>query len=112
MSCAVMNRISTRKSSIRNTSSASSKLAKEVAALRRGDDLLICYDEVFSAQTDICEARRQMNRRHFYLLGRILLSSIFLVSAIGKLTDWSGNVQAMADKGLPLVPYFLGVALG
>ena len=52
-----------------------------------------------------------MNRRHLYLLGRVLLSSIFIVSAIGKLLDWSGNVQTMADKGLPLVAYFLAVAL-
>lgn len=52
-----------------------------------------------------------MNRRHLYLLGRALLSSIFIISAIEKVTEWSRTVQTVSDKGLPLAPYFLAAAV-
>ena len=44
------------------------------------------------------------------LLGRILLSSIFLMSAIHKMTDWAGTEKLMADKGMTMVPFFLAGA--
>src|SRR5206468_2811865 len=33
--------------------------------------------------------------------GRLLLAQIFLMSALHKLSDWSGTEQAMIGKGLP-----------
>ncbi|WP_439448239.1 DoxX family protein [Stenotrophomonas sp. ATs4] len=36
------------------------------------------------------------------LLGRLLLSAIFLVSGIGKLADASGTIGYIASSGLPL----------
>ena len=36
------------------------------------------------------------------LLGRLLLSAIFLKSAIGKMSDPGGTISAMASVGLPL----------
>lgn len=45
--------------------------------------------------------------RYFPLLGRILISSIFLMSGFGKIADWSGTAGYMASKGMPLVPMFL-----
>ena len=44
------------------------------------------------------------------LVGRILLSSIFLMSAIHKMTDWAGTEKQMADKGMTMVPFFLAGA--
>lgn len=41
------------------------------------------------------------------LLGRILLSLIFLKSGYGKITGWDGTAGYMASKGMPLVPLFL-----
>jgi putative oxidoreductase len=41
------------------------------------------------------------------LLARVLLSIIFIVAGIGKLTDWSGTVAVMAAHGMPAVPLFL-----
>lgn len=40
-------------------------------------------------------------------IGRFCLSLIFLLSALGKLTDWQGTAGYMASKGMPLVPFFL-----
>jgi putative oxidoreductase len=36
------------------------------------------------------------------LLGRLLLSAIFVLSGIGKLADFSGTVALMGQEGLPL----------
>ncbi|AFY67782.1 DoxX family protein [Geitlerinema sp. PCC 7407] len=36
------------------------------------------------------------------LLGRLLLSAIFLRSAIGKMSDPGGTIEAMASVGIPL----------
>src|SRR5207249_12192011 len=41
------------------------------------------------------------------LLGRILLSVIFIMSGFGKITGWSTTAGYMASKGMPLVPFFL-----
>jgi putative oxidoreductase len=45
------------------------------------------------------------------LLGRLLVSVIFVTSAISKSFGWNGNVEYMASKGLPLVPVLLVTAL-
>jgi putative oxidoreductase len=46
-------------------------------------------------------------QRYGSLLGRILLSSIFLMSGFGKVMDWSGTQAEMTDHGMVLVPLFL-----
>jgi putative oxidoreductase len=45
------------------------------------------------------------------LVGRILLSLIFILAGIGKLTDWSGTEQYMAAHGMVAVPFFLTMAV-
>jgi putative oxidoreductase len=41
------------------------------------------------------------------LLGRVLLSLIFILSGYGKITGWEDTSAYMASKGMPLVPLFL-----
>ncbi len=41
------------------------------------------------------------------LVGRGLLSLIFLLSGFGKIADWSGTAAYMASKHMPAVPFFL-----
>lgn len=41
------------------------------------------------------------------LLGRILLSAIFVMSGVHKLTAWSETVQQMENEGMPFVPVLL-----
>jgi uncharacterized membrane protein YphA (DoxX/SURF4 family) len=41
------------------------------------------------------------------LLGRVLLSHIFLFSGLTIVLDWSGHARQMAEKGMELVPLFL-----
>jgi len=45
------------------------------------------------------------------LFGRIFLSAIFLASAFGKIADWSGTTQHMAEKGMVATSFFLAGAL-
>lgn len=45
------------------------------------------------------------------LLGRVLLSVIFVTSTISKLFGWDGNVQYMASKHMAHIPVLLGAAL-
>jgi putative oxidoreductase len=45
------------------------------------------------------------------LLGRILLSMIFLASGGMKLMDWSGTADGMAAEGMAAVPVFLALAV-
>lgn len=45
------------------------------------------------------------------LIGRILLSFIFLLSGFDKITGWSDTEAYMASKGMPFVPLFLGAAI-
>jgi putative oxidoreductase len=45
------------------------------------------------------------------LLGRILLSMIFLASGAMKLLDWPGTAEGMAAEGMVAVPVFLGLAV-
>jgi putative oxidoreductase len=45
------------------------------------------------------------------LVGRILLSAIFLFSGFGKLMDWSGTAAGMEKHGMIAVPFFLAGAI-
>src|SRR5262249_46123837 len=45
------------------------------------------------------------------LLGRILLSQIFLISGVAKVLDWSGTAEEMTRMGMVLVPFFLPAAM-
>jgi putative oxidoreductase len=45
------------------------------------------------------------------LIGRILLSCIFLVSAYAKLAEWNSSVQMMQAKGLPAPAALLVMAV-
>lgn len=45
------------------------------------------------------------------LLGRILLSTIFIIAGIQKITDFSGTMAYMASKGLPLANVLLVLAI-
>jgi putative oxidoreductase len=45
------------------------------------------------------------------LIGRILLSFIFIMSALNKLGDLSGTSAYMTSKGMPAVPFFLVMAI-
>jgi len=45
------------------------------------------------------------------LSGRIFLSAIFLFSAFGKMTNWSGTEEEMTKHGMTAVPVFLGLAI-
>ncbi len=49
--------------------------------------------------------------RYTHLLGRILLSVIFLFSGCSKLTHWSSTAAAMASAGIPAVSLSLSVAI-
>jgi putative oxidoreductase len=44
------------------------------------------------------------------LAGRILLSTIFILSGLTKFTDWTGTANYMAGHGLPLIPLLLPIA--
>lgn len=45
------------------------------------------------------------------LLGRILVSGIFLMAGVGKVMDWSGTAAHMEEKGMVAVPLFLAGAI-
>ena len=44
------------------------------------------------------------------LAGRILLSTIFILSGLTKFTDWQGTSEYMAAHGIPLIPVLLPLA--
>jgi putative oxidoreductase len=53
-----------------------------------------------------------MNARYLLVVsGRVLLSVIFLLSGLTKITDWDGTTQYMASKELPLIPLLLVAAI-
>lgn len=41
------------------------------------------------------------------LIGRILLSAIFILAGVGKFMDMEGTSQYMASKGFTMIPLFL-----
>jgi len=45
------------------------------------------------------------------LIGRILLSAIFLMSAFGKIANFAGTQQYMSAYGMPLTAFFLVCAI-
>ena len=49
-------------------------------------------------------------QRNLPLVGRVLLSLIFLASGLMKLGDWSGNIAYMESKGFFAAPLFLAAA--
>jgi len=46
-------------------------------------------------------------KRFIPLIGRILLSAIFLISGLNKITNFGGTQQYMAAVGMPLTKLFL-----
>ena len=52
-------------------------------------------------------------RAEFFLIvfGRILLSLLFILSALSKIGAWAPLVQQLNGKGIPYAPFFLGAAL-
>jgi putative oxidoreductase len=46
----------------------------------------------------------------FMLLGRILISAIFILAGINKFIDYEGTAAYMASKNMPLIPLFLYAA--
>jgi putative oxidoreductase len=53
----------------------------------------------------------ETNSKHIILIGRILLSLIFLISAAGKLFNFTGTAGMMSAKGFPVASLFLVGAL-
>ena len=45
------------------------------------------------------------------LVGRLLLSAIFLFAGAGKIMDYAGTAQQMADRGMPAVELLLPAAI-
>ncbi|MBI4209826.1 MAG: DoxX family protein [Deltaproteobacteria bacterium] len=45
------------------------------------------------------------------LTGRLFLSAIFMMAGFGKIMDLSGTSAYMASQGMPLVPFFLAMAI-
>jgi putative oxidoreductase len=58
------------------------------------------------------QGERVMNLNHpiVPLLGRLLISYIYITSGVAKLMDWSGNVTYMSRHHLPLISLLLGIA--
>ena len=54
-----------------------------------------------------------MNLQHplVSFIGRLLIVYFFATSGIAKLFDWSGNVQYMSTRHLPLIPVLLAIAM-
>ena len=50
-------------------------------------------------------------QRYLPLIGRILIALIFLLSAFGKITDFSGTQQYMASAGMPATGLLLVAAI-
>ena len=57
------------------------------------------------------EGRVEALERYAPLLGRILLSQIFLISGVMKLVDWPGTEAKMAEQGMFWIPFFHVAAL-
>jgi putative oxidoreductase len=49
--------------------------------------------------------------RYGWIAGRVLLSLIFILSALGKLADLGGTAGYMAKAGMPAVWFFLPMAI-
>jgi len=70
-------------------------------------------------QNDIIDAMkpsvlaRTMDRamRLAPLFGRVFISAIFIHAAYGKITGWEETAEYMASREMPLVPFFLVMAI-
>jgi putative oxidoreductase len=53
-----------------------------------------------------------MNLNHPLIpfLGRMLIAYIYITSGLAKVLEWSGNVQYMSTRHLPLIPVLLAIA--
>jgi putative oxidoreductase len=53
-----------------------------------------------------------MNFRHplIPLLGRLLVTYIYIDSGLAKVLDWSGNIRYMSTRHLPFIPVLLAIA--
>jgi putative oxidoreductase len=45
------------------------------------------------------------------LIGRVLLSAIFLMSGVHKITAWSDTAERMSSEGMVMVPVWLAAAM-
>ncbi len=45
------------------------------------------------------------------LVGRILVSALFIMSGLGKIGGWAQTAQMMEAKGVPMVPVLLAVTI-
>lgn len=45
------------------------------------------------------------------LVGRVMLASVFIVTGLERIDQWTPSVAYLSDKGIPGVPILLGVAL-
>src|SRR5215469_4937566 len=54
-----------------------------------------------------------MNLSHpiFPLVGRLLMTYIFITSGLAKIFDWSGNIAYMGTRHLPMIPLLLAAAM-
>ena len=54
-----------------------------------------------------------MNLQHplVSFIGRLLIVYIFATSGLAKMVGWSGNVQYMSTRHLPLIPVLLAIAM-
>jgi len=50
-------------------------------------------------------------KSYLWLLGRILLSQIFLLSGVMKIFNWSQTAEYMASEGMVAIPFFLSMAI-
>ncbi len=57
------------------------------------------------------EANIEKGQRLLLLIGRGLLGLYFIIPGIMKITGWSGTVEYMAAKGVPLIPVLLVVTI-
>ncbi|MDP3940241.1 MAG: DoxX family protein [Deltaproteobacteria bacterium] len=53
----------------------------------------------------------QNSGRFGSLIGRILLSLIFVLAGFGKIGDWSATADYMASRGMPAIPFFLTMTI-
>src|SRR5438105_3492160 len=45
------------------------------------------------------------------LIGRLLMSAIFILSGTHKITDWNGTAAMMEQRGMPAVQFFLAATI-
>jgi putative oxidoreductase len=74
------------------------------------------FAELFSAIDHVHHRRGRIVmslafQSSFSLIGRLLLSAIFLMAGLGKIMDWSGTVGMMEAHGMPAVQVLLPLAI-